>query len=104
MCVCVRSRRHSLLLYEDRELYGDGERLANLPSLGSLVGRAKRPCPLIGNKTTIHFVTAVVRLLIELGRLHRSVVTKVRSLVIAVCLLHVLFHAPKNIAPLLIAP
>jgi len=85
--VRVWSRRHSLLLYEDRELYGDSERLTSLPSLGSLVGRARRPCPVIDDKTTVHFVTSVVRLLIHLGRLHRAVVTKVWSVAIDVCVL-----------------
>ena len=80
MCVSVH-RRDSLLLREDnRELYGDRERLTSLPSLGSLVGGARQPCPLTNGTSTVHFVTAITRLLVELGRLHRGVVTKVRQL------------------------
>ena len=71
-----------MLLFEDRSLSGDTERSTNLPSLVSLIGRASQRRPLIGDKTTVHFVTAVSRLLIELGRLHCGLVTKARH---AVC-------------------
>jgi len=74
-------RRDSLLLHEDdRDLYGDSERSVNLPSLGSQVGGARRPHPAINDTTTVHFMTAMTRLLIELGRLHRGVVSKVYRL------------------------
>ena len=82
MCLLLR-RRDSLLLREDnRELYGDSERSTNLPSLGSLVGSARRPCPLTGGTTTIHFMTAITRLMIELGRLHRGIVSKVHHVML----------------------
>jgi len=72
-----------LLLWEDnRELYGDSERSTNLPSLGSLVGSARRPCPLSGGMTTIHFMTAITRLMVELGRLHRGIVSKVHHVML----------------------
>jgi len=74
-----------LLLLEDCEFSGDNERLTNLPSLGSLVGRSRQRCPVISDETTIHFVTAVVRLLIEIGRLHRGLITKVRHVMSSLC-------------------
>jgi len=72
-------RRDSLLLCEDVDLSADSEWSVNLASLGSLVGGTRRPCPLAAsdNTTTFHFVTAIMRLLVELGRLHRGVISKV---------------------------
>jgi len=71
-------RRDSLLLREDDgDVNVDYERSSNLPRLGSLFGGTRQPCPVTSDTATIHFITAVTRLLIELGRLHHGIVSKV---------------------------
>jgi len=82
-------RRHSLLLIEVHyPSADDAECSANLPSFGaSLISQQlqllqiqQQHEPVTADRTTtttVHFVTTVLRLLVEVGRLHRRLVTKV---------------------------
>ena len=52
----------------------------NLPELGSLVGTKADTCPVLHNQSTINFVLAIARLLVSMGKIHKTLVQKVSNI------------------------
>ena len=68
-----------MLLYKDSTT--QPEIPDNLPSLGSVVGPASQCCPPLSKTQTVtHFVLAMLRLLVQVGRLHKGLVAKVSNI------------------------
>jgi hypothetical protein len=91
--VCLIYRQHSMLLYEG-DMKGKTEVPYNLPSLGSLVGPSAASCPVLHERSTVHFVLALLRLMWTLGKLNRSTVETVCRITFnrSLHLFLVLFH------------
>jgi hypothetical protein len=76
LCYVGVIRQYSVLLYEG-ETSGKTEVAHNLPDLGSLVGPNASQCPVLHDRTTVHLLLAITRLLLIMGKLNPSIVEMV---------------------------
>lgn len=73
--VCIICRTFSNFLH--RDAWESSETSKSLTSLGALVGNKGDTCPALCPDATLHLLLAICRLIIALGKLNSSLVSKV---------------------------